>query len=507
MPIAVLENLFAKLTPAQAAEFQRQQIKDLNSKEAQIFSLLKSSVHRTPAQIAVKIYGSEQMNALSSLRKRILHKLEEYIVLLRTEQSARKKDEPLAHFQVAQFCIDHALWELAMRYLSAAETSAKKHNRFDILTYIYKVQLEHARQLETDIPAVTTAWEEVIRRQDTFRRLAAATATVQQQLDRARESGEILDLQAIKREVIGKFHLDAEEKTNAEFMHQLAVLVRNALVSTKDYYLIEEFAGRIIKRLQDGNAFHEGNTRLQIELLFMHAQACYRNCRFDRAEQLLVEAERLIPAKQSRSHSYFLKIASLRAAIYGYTHRVSEAIALLRAELESENAAREHRERANMWLNLAMCEFISGEHRNAIRTIQKINTNHTQPWLRKNLGQEWVFKKELVEVVLLYDGGQDGVAENKLDQLFVRYKDFLKGEIYSRGYIFMKFVRAFFRDPDIVRTPQFHEEVKAAALNRREREDIHAITFFCWLKSKMTGRPFYDVIQERIEEQKQYHRA
>ena len=507
MPIQILETLFSTLSPSQATEFQRQQIKDLNSREAKIFSLLRSTVERTPAQIAIKIYGSEQMNALASLRKRTLHKLEEYIGILRTAQSSKKKDLLSVHMHVAEFCIEHSLWEIAGRYLHMAHAAARKQNRFDILTYIYKVQLENALLLGTDIDTVNAAWEETIRRQDTFRRLAAATASVQLQVNAARESGEIIDLQAIKRQVIGQFHLDAKEKTNAEFMYQLAVLVRNALVSTKDYYLIEDFVSKIVRRLSEGNAFHPGTERIRIELLFMHAQACYRNCRFDRAEQLLAEAEALLPEKNPRLNPYYLKIISLRAAIFGYTHRVDQAIALMRGTLESVTAEREYRERANIWLNLAMCEFISSEHRAALRTLQKINLTHTAVWQRKHMGQEWVFKKELVEVVLLFDGGHEDAAESKLDQMFVRYKDFLKGDIYMRAYTFMKFVRMYFRDRDAVRTPEFHEMVKAAALNRKEREDIHAITFFCWLKSKMLSLPFYDIIQERIQEQKQYHRG
>jgi hypothetical protein len=56
-------------------------------------------------------------------------------------------------------------------------------------------------------------------------------------------------------------------------------------------------------------------------------------------------------------------------------------------------------------------------------------------------------------------------------------------------------------DPHIVTTPYFHTQVKFAQLAwPGAKEDIQAITFFCWLKSKMENKPYYDVLLARLHE-------
>lgn len=506
MALDLLDTLISSFNAGEMKEFKHEHEPKSDSKEYRIYDLVRSKVNRTPAQMSAKIYGTENIPAYQALRKRALNKLEDYIARKRIEKKLEHTNAHLLDLELAEYCISRKLWDAAKRYLREAKESAEKHQYREHLNSIYRLQMEHSRYLETDIPAVDKAWSEIIRRQNQYRQLTTAVASVQRQLDEAKVTGAILDPQIIKRQVLGQFRLEKEERTNAEFMYQLTVLFRNALVSTKDYYRIEDLVGKIYSRLLEGKAFHDGNRDIQINMLFLLAQAFYRNCRFDRAEETIFTATELLPVRAPHSHPLYLQIANLHITVLGYSRRVPEAIVRLRNELQSGLPDRVPRERANMWLNLAMCEFISGEIRPSIRTIHKITQTHNAAWLRKNLGQEWTYKMELVEVVLLWDGGQEAVAETKLDQMLVRYKDFLKGEIYERGAVFMKFVQRYFRDPDILKSPEFLQEIKAASLNRHEHEDIHAITFFCWFKSKIVGLPFYEVLQERIAEQGQYHR-
>jgi hypothetical protein len=66
--------------------------------------------------------------------------------------------------------------------------------------------------------------------------------------------------------------------------------------------------------------------------------------------------------------------------------------------------------------------------------------------------------------------------------------------------VFLKFIRRMITNPELVATPAFAEEVKEASLGwPGEKEDIQAITFFCWLKSKMLRRNYYEVLLEAMQ--------
>ena len=54
-------------------------------------------------------------------------------------------------------------------------------------------------------------------------------------------------------------------------------------------------------------------------------------------------------------------------------------------------------------------------------------------------------------------------------------------------------------NPEKATTPEFAKEVELANMAWPDnKEDTQAITFFCWLKSKMIRRPYYEVLIEAV---------
>ena len=65
----------------------------------------------------------------------------------------------------------------------------------------------------------------------------------------------------------------------------------------------------------------------------------------------------------------------------------------------------------------------------------------------------------------------------------------------------MGFIRELISDPNAISKPEFAKKVDEANLALPgDREDIQAITFFCWLKSKMVKRPYYEVLLEIVKD-------
>jgi hypothetical protein len=57
------------------------------------------------------------------------------------------------------------------------------------------------------------------------------------------------------------------------------------------------------------------------------------------------------------------------------------------------------------------------------------------------------------------------------------------------------------KDPHTAGTPAFQAHVKSAQLAwPGDKEDVQAIIFFCWLKSKMQNKPYYEVLLARLQE-------
>jgi hypothetical protein len=118
------------------------------------------------------------------------------------------------------------------------------------------------------------------------------------------------------------------------------------------------------------------------------------------------------------------------------------------------------------------------------------------------LGPEWFFKRNLIDVVFQYELGNTEIARQRLTSLKTKYAALLDGELYNRASRFIELVFYFLDHPENVRTPAFLEKVKNSKLKQEgQTEDLQAILFFCWLRSKMTGLDTYEEVFKRLEEE------
>ena len=117
------------------------------------------------------------------------------------------------------------------------------------------------------------------------------------------------------------------------------------------------------------------------------------------------------------------------------------------------------------------------------------------------MGNEWLFKSDFIDVILLSELGHNKLAEKRLQIVSNTYNELLDDALYQRVKIFIGFIFEYFENPKSVRKSDFAERVLSAKLGLEgQAEDIQAILFFCWLRSKMQGRKCYEVFLERVGE-------
>ena len=106
----------------------------------------------------------------------------------------------------------------------------------------------------------------------------------------------------------------------------------------------------------------------------------------------------------------------------------------------------------------------------------------------------------MIEMIIQCELGHYDIALSMLNALEKYFSGFLSHPAYQRGRVFLGFIRRLITVPETVTTIGFAEEVKESRLGLPgEQEDIQAITFFCWLKSKMLRRDYYEVLLEAMQ--------
>jgi hypothetical protein len=465
-------------------------------KEKLLFDLLCRVPQLTHDQLLAKLQSKPNANAYHSLRKRLTQKVMDYLVFVQLANSENVASESAiySYLALAEFFIGNQQNELALRFLQKALVVAEKRELFDGIDHTYTLLIKHAVAFSLDPRELISAWEANQQRKNSHQRLIFSNSMVQHAVAQAKRKGEVIDPETLTASLLQSAKLPEDAQRSPKFMLQLVNSLRAGVKHSKDYFAFEHFVVKVYAQLDNANAFQKEYTSELFGFLYILAHVHYRNRKFDVAEKYLSQLNHMYQSHKSRL--YYTKYAQLRAATASFGGRNEEAIVLLEHALKSLSSG-ETEDRLNMQLNLCVYFFQAGQFKKALRTLALIQ--HSGAWLEKKMGVEWRFKKELIELIVHCELGNSDLALARLQAMSKHFSSFLEHPTYQRARLFLSFVKIVLLRPEYVASPEFANEVENANMGLPDhQEDIQAITFFCWLKAKMIGRVYYEVLLESM---------
>ena len=124
---------------------------------------------------------------------------------------------------------------------------------------------------------------------------------------------------------------------------------------------------------------------------------------------------------------------------------------------------------------------------------------HTDKWYIEKAGIIWTIKKSLIEILLQIDLGNIDLVDSRLKSFKRNYFKHLKEINQERVINYLKLVETYYKNPEIATSVEFYEKVeKSFNWIDREKEDIFMMSFFAWLKAKMTKQDVYLVTLDLI---------
>lgn len=472
-------------------------------KDTQILTLFRSiqkgEVKRGKAGMRT-LYEIDNMNAYHSVRKRLLRQLHRYLVIRRIETDQTDAASIMGLITVAGFYIERSAFELASGVLEQAREKAEKSARFDLLDNIYYQQIQYAQELGLDVQQISMRWQQNKKQSLLAEKISIAHAIMRKKLQEARLRGAVLNIEDMTHEVLIDFELEDESQHNVSFMYGICSLIRSAIISSKNYVHFATFVSRQYRRLQRDGALERSSPLVVLGFQYMVAHAYYRNRRWVEAISVLEEMETIIGSKSGQQiRQYFPRYILLKAAVFSYTGENKVAVKMLTDALKQSGTRLSLSDKLNMQINLAVYHFQAESYGKSATTL--LSLNHSDVWLEKKMGKEWRMKKNLIEVIVQCELGNIEWALQKIKLIEKHFAEFLDQPFYQRARIFMGFIRELISDPNAISKPEFAKKVDEANLALPgDREDIQAITFFCWLKSKMVKRPYYEVLLEIVKD-------
>lgn len=491
---------FTKEDQQKFINYLQKKNKRTDTKNITLFQILIDNTLDAKA-ICQKLYGTQKQDAYHALRKRLHQSVIDFTANQRLQEEGSINMQIIKYILAAKSFLQQKQFKVAYKLLHKAEKLAQEHTLFALLNEIYHTKIQYAYAnpaiaLEPLILKFKTN-QQKLQQEDT---LNIVYAKVRAALNQAAYKGEVLDFQSILENTFKNQHITITDALSFKSLYQLITLASISVFVSKDYLKIEPFLINTYQAiLQHKNK--EKQLYYHIQILYAIANTLFRNKKFKESLQYLETMHQYMQLEKNKHHNTFtLKYHLLRALNLNYSNQPEIAIDTLKPLISQKNTDIETL--LDIHLSLIVFYFQQGDFKKAHQIFSKFF--HTDTWYTEKAGKEWVIKKNLIEILLHIELQNTNLVESKLLSFKRTYNPYLKSINQTRVVTYLSFVDKYYKNPEQVTTKDFKNKVEQA-FNWVEthKEDIFVMSFYSWLKGKMTKTDVFQVTLKLIKQAKQ----
>ncbi|MFZ5553189.1 MAG: hypothetical protein ACOZCO_08750 [Bacteroidota bacterium] len=496
-----IKEIISTLSNADRNEFRKflaRQKKFSNRKDLELFDLLSSGKEfQKPTR---KKTGKHEADAYHALRKRLAEQLADFIVLKNIEEDVSGRGKITGMISLCRYLFNVEMPDTAWKYLRKAEHLAEEVSNHELLISIYLLMAEQShlnaelslKQLEAKIAISRRQLEEEGK-------LTLATAVIRKKLEETKHSVKLSEFPGFVEQTLTRFGLSDAILENPAHLYRLLEIVRSTYLALRNLKNFEPFMMEQFLKYEKNIKPEKQNHFYHLQMLYMVAHVLYRTRKFSQSKKYLTEMHRSLSKynKQFSGH-FYPKYISLISSIESLSGKNDIAIQLHEEFLKQRKFRINTSDELNMQLNLAFFYFNAGEYKKANRIF--VNMDHSDNWYEKKMGKEWVIRKELIRVTVQYELGHEDISLSILKNLKKEYSELLRHPQYAKAANFMNFIELFINDPYALSFKEFRKKAEKDLFDVPvEAEESKAIAFYCWLKSKLTGKNYYETLLEEVK--------
>jgi len=448
--------------------------------------LFKALVNNKEGKIKQKIGD----NAYNVLKKRLFDRLLDFMATASLETEASIEASIIKQILISRKLFSYNKLKIAFRIMFKAEKEALRIDHYALLTEIYHSLIEHSHTDPT------------IDQEDLFRkfefnnknlieqeRLNMVYSVVRRAFQENERTSDTINLKELLDSNYGKYGISPESGYSFQSLYQIAMMADIAGAHAKDYHSVNLFFIDKIEEAQGGEGDTEKMLIYHIDLLYSVANIYFRKKEFVKSMEYLSEMHDQMQRYNQKFHKERLvKYTTLLALNLNFTNDYKLADSMLEELLNMENNKEDELLIAK--LARAMILFQQGEFSQVSKILSKFQ--HSDAWYEKYVGLDWLLNKRFIEILLYIELDDIDYVDSRISSLTRKYGKLFKSIEGDPVLPFLKLVRAYFQNPDVVMTEEFRKLVAETIPWRSvEAEDILFMSFFAWLKSKMDDRPIY----------------
>ena len=493
-----LQEVICTLDQIQQKEFvffiQRNKYRK-GRKDLQLFNLLKSGTTYSSSQITQEL-KTTNTNAYHTIRKRLFAHLADFIVLQSTTKDASANSHVNALLSVVLYLFDKSLNKQAWKYLLIAEEIASKHEFPDLLNSIYLLQIEKSYLNEqSNISNLIKKYDQNKVLLALSEKVQIASSLIQNKLLIERKKGVTMDFQNLVESSLKELSIDENVLLTPRISLAFTKIIRSGIVASKNFLQFEKFVVNIFNKSYHKRKQH--NPLIKSEFLYMISHVYYRNKKFKASLIKLNELQlELNQCSKTIAQNYHAKTTLLKASNLMFLNQIDQSILSLKQLLNSSEKL-SLVNKTNTITVLGIYHFLNSNLREAKKQVALLNRSDS--WYTKHMGIEWLFKKLLMEIVLYIDLSEKddsylNLVTSKIKSFERTFKNLKSNSIFSRAFSYLNLLK---KTQGIYDKKELAMEIENnIEFLAYEEEDLQAMSFYAWIKSKSTGENFYKTLLE-----------
>nr|WP_042295031.1 hypothetical protein [Nonlabens ulvanivorans] len=449
-------------------------------KNIKLFQLIENGV---TTDLATRLYGDENQNALYALTKRLRDNLIDFTASHGLETESDEEMQLLKNLLASRIFFEKGLHKLGFKILKKAIQKAHKLELYALLNEMYHTLLQHAhKNPSVQLDLVVEEYQSNLKNQLAEAHLMTAYAFIKEDLQTGDQDVE---------EVIDRHLKTYGIKLNAAFgfksLYTLMTIAVETATIKSDYYSAAHFmeeAYHIVNTKKDLATRH---LYYHIAILKLMSMTYFRNKNFDKAQEFLS----LMGSQLKLENGKYMKTMGddyyhLKALIEIYTGELVNGMKTL-SHINHSTPESE--------LTSIMAYFQKEDYAKCSLIMRSLS--HSDDFYEKRAGFNWVIKRNIIEILILIERNQPDLVESRMRSFNKRYRKRLIEKKEKRVLSYLKLLRLYYDTPHQVTTEAFYNKVeKSFDWIGADREDIFVMSFYAWLKAKMQSRPLYEVTLE-----------
>ncbi len=469
----------------------KQKNKRADTKNIELFKLLNATPEHK--NLDVLIYKKKAKGAYHALCKRLHDSLIDFIATKRFERESSEEMEVMKLLIASRVFFEQKQYKIALKTIRKAELKAKIYDLYSILREIYYTRIQYAHQdIKTDLEDIIKDFRHNQKLLSQEENLNLFYATIQDHLTISTKN-----IPQIIQDTLSRFDISISHDISFRSLYKILEIGNRAANIERNFHVILPFVEKAYQQIEAREALVKKHLFYHIQILYYVSNSYFRTKDFTTSMKYLKLMKAQMQEERKKYDKRFLpQYTLLKVLNHNYSGNANLAMEILE-KFDHSKSKHQTSYLLDLKLSRIVVYFQQSRPEEAIRLYRDLY--HSDIWYTEKAGTIWVIKKNLIEILLYIELNNVDLVISRVKSFRKKYGNHLKNTHNTRVLDFLSLATTYYYHKENIDTSTFLSKIENTLIkNIPEHEDIFTMSFYAWLKAKVTQSDIYKVTLKTI---------